>query len=108
MSQKAQFKFEVEETVVLKQGGKILREHCPYCSQVVDMVSPDVLRLVMGASEREIFRLVESGSIHFIEAERLVVCNICYRRATATNFDVTKPAEIVGFTENRITKFTTA
>lgn len=82
MSQKAQIKLEVEETVVLKQGGKILRDDCPKCGQNVDLVSPDVLALVLGASEREIFRLVESGAIHFVEAERLVVCPDCYHRAT--------------------------
>lgn len=83
MSQKTELKFEVEETVLLKQGGKIAREYCPQCRREVDMVSPEVLALVMGASEREVFRLVESGSLPFLEAERLVVCADCYRRLVA-------------------------
>ena len=85
MSQKTEIKFEVEETVVLKQGGKILRDFCPKCGQMVDMVSPDVLALVMGASEREIFRLVERGAIYFIEADRVIVCPACYHRSLLVN-----------------------
>jgi hypothetical protein len=85
VSQKTELKFEVEETVVLRQGGKIARDYCPKCCQAVDMVSPDVLALVMGASEREIFRLVEAGMIYFVEADRLMICNCCYRRMPSGN-----------------------
>lgn len=85
MSQKTEIKFEVEETVVLKQGGKILRDYCPQCGLIVDMVSPDVLALVVGASEREIFRLVERGAIYFIESDRVIVCPACYHRSLLPN-----------------------
>ena len=73
--------FEVEETIVLKQGGKISRQDCPECQETVDLLSPDVLALITGTSEREIFRLVESGSVFFVESGRLVVCPECYRRS---------------------------
>src|SRR5213079_1380934 len=72
MTQKAEITFEVEETVVLKQGGKIATEYCSRCSEIVEMLSPDVLALVTATSEREIFRLIETGSIYFEESERLV------------------------------------
>lgn len=80
MTQKAKIVFEVEETVVLKQGGKIVPAYCPRCDELVDMVSPDVLALVTNVSEREIFRLLETGIIHFVETGRIYVCPGCYQR----------------------------
>lgn len=50
------------------------------------MLSPDVLSLVTGASERDIFRLVEVGSIYFEESDRLVVCPACYSRLNKEKF----------------------
>jgi hypothetical protein len=85
MIQKPQITFEFEETIVLKQGGKLIREFCPRCEANGDLVSPDILALVTGASEREIFRLIECGAIHFIESGRLVACLGCYREFSARN-----------------------
>lgn len=79
MTQRAEFTFEIEETVVLKQGGFLINEYCPRCMEKVDMLSPEVLALTNGASEREIFRLMEAGAIHFVEAARVVACPSCYR-----------------------------
>jgi hypothetical protein len=78
MGQRTEFTFEVEETVVLRQGGKIARDSCPRCQLEVDLVSPDVLSLITCASEREIFRLVEAGKVYFVETDRLVVCVRCF------------------------------
>ena len=80
MHPKAELTFEIEETVVLKRGGYFITEYCPRCGEIVDMVSPDVLSLATGASEREIFRLMEQGKIHFNELGRVVACPSCYRR----------------------------
>lgn len=80
MTQKAEITFEVEETIVLKQGGKLQRDLCPRCGITVDMLSPDVLSLVSGATEREIFRLVETDAIYFVETGRLVACPSCFRK----------------------------
>ena len=80
MEQEAELTFEIEETLVVKRGGYFIREYCPRCREVVDMVSPDVLSLATGASEREIFRLMEIGKIHFNELGRVVACPSCYGR----------------------------
>jgi len=81
MTQKVEFTYEVEETVVLKQGGKISNEFCSLCADTVSMVSIDVLSLVTGACERDLFRLVESGTIFSIDRGRLLVCPNCYKTA---------------------------
>lgn len=88
MTQKLQITFEVEETIVLKQGGKLIREFCPRCETKVDLLSPDVLALVTHASEREIFRLIECDAIFFIESGRLVACLGCYRQFMAIDQQV--------------------
>ena len=80
MMQKPEITFEVEETVVLKQGGKLLTGFCPRCSEMVAMLSPDVLSLVTGISEREIFQFVENDVIHFIESDGIVACPSCLQR----------------------------
>ena len=81
-----------KKTIVLKQGGKLIRAFCPRCGMYVDMVSPDVLALVAGATEREVFRLIECGEIHFIESSRVAACLGCYRQYIAGN---QKAAEIL-------------
>ncbi|HYJ90344.1 MAG TPA: hypothetical protein VEV84_03475 [Pyrinomonadaceae bacterium] len=80
MREKAEITFEVEETFVLKQGGKLIYDLCPRCGQTVGMISPELLAKFEGTSEREIFRLLEAGLIHFIEVERVLVCLGCYQR----------------------------
>jgi hypothetical protein len=80
MTRKAEIVFEVEETVVVRRTGKIVAEYCPRCDQLVDMLSPDVLASIAGASEREIFRLLEAGVIHFVETEHVYACPKCYKR----------------------------
>ncbi len=78
MKQKAAITFEMQETVVLRQGRKIIIDFCPRCQRDVDMIPPDVLALLSGSSEREIFRLIEAGHIHFIEPIRVLACVSCY------------------------------
>jgi hypothetical protein len=78
VSQKTELKFEVEETFTVKQGGMVVTEFCPRCDKPTVMVSPEVLSLATGATEREIFRLVEGGHVHFIEEGRLCVCTGCF------------------------------
>ena len=80
MNKKTEITFELEETFTLRKGGKPIPGYCPRCQHEVGFVLPTVLAVVAGTSEREIFRLVETGAIHFVEAEQLVVCPRCYNR----------------------------
>lgn len=47
---------------------------CPQCRAPVEMFTPDIAAQLTGLSEREIFRLIENGRLHFTEAERIFVC----------------------------------
>ena len=85
MKQKAAITFESEETVTLKRGAKKVIDFCPKCQAEVEMVAPDVLSLATGSGEREIFRLIEAGHVHFIEHDRVLACANCYRESLAWN-----------------------
>jgi len=74
MKQKAEIIFEVEETVILRQAAQISKRFCLQCGVLVEMASPQTIADFSPVSEREIFRLVEAGKIHFIEAGRILIC----------------------------------
>ena len=81
MKQKAQITFEQQETVVLKQSGSHLLDLCPRCDETAMLVTPEILAAMAGSSEREIFRLVEAGVIHFVERTRIYACPECFRNS---------------------------
>lgn len=74
MKQKTEITFEVEETIVLRQGGNKLKTFCPQCRELVELTTPQIAAALVGLSEREIFRLIENGRLHFVENERVFVC----------------------------------
>ena len=80
MKQKVEIMFEVEETIVLRQGERIGSEFCPQCQIVSAMIAPRSIAIFSGAKEREIFRLIEAGEIHFVEADCVRVCLSCLNR----------------------------
>jgi hypothetical protein len=84
MTRRPEITLEFEETVVLKQGGKLLTDFCPRCGEIVDLLSPDVISLMTGMSERHIFQMVENSLIHFVESGRVVACLSCLKNACPT------------------------
>lgn len=74
MTQRTEIKFEIEETLVLRQGEKIEPAFCPMCDATVKMATPQAFGMLTGLREREVFRLIESGELHFIEYERVLIC----------------------------------
>lgn len=66
--------FETEETVVLREGSKVVVEHCDACDQSVLMGTPQAAAFLSGVSEREIFRRVELNLVHFTENGRVMIC----------------------------------
>jgi len=74
---------EIEETIILRQGEQVRNEFCPQCRLVSTMIAPQALAIFSGAKEREIFRLIETGEIYFVEAESVRVCLNCVHRRFA-------------------------
>lgn len=73
MKRMTEITFETEELVAVKarQGFK---GFCQGCNAFVEMLPVEAAAILTGLSEREIFRLIETGEIHFVEAERVFVC----------------------------------
>lgn len=78
MKQKAEITFEEQETVILRQRDSYLLEFCPLCQVTVRLVTPEIMAALVGVSQREIFRLIEKGQIHFVETNRIYACPGCY------------------------------
>lgn len=74
MKQKTEITFEIEETIIVRRETEKLILFCSQCQALVEMITPQRAAYLSGLSEREIFRLIESGAVHFTEAERVFVC----------------------------------
>lgn len=74
MNQRAEIVFEKEETVLLRQTSATINEFCCDCGAFTDMATPEALAMISGMSEREIFRLIEAGEVHFYEGPKVYVC----------------------------------
>jgi hypothetical protein len=87
MKQKTEITLEVEETIILRQGEKTLVDFCPQCQALVEMTTPQIAAALFNLSEREIFRLIENGRLHFTEAERVFICRNSLTERSAGNSD---------------------
>ena len=74
MKQKTEITFEVKETIILRQSGNRLEAFCPQCQALVEMLTPQLAAAVSKTTIREIFRLIESGRLHFMETDEIRVC----------------------------------
>lgn len=74
MKQRAEVKFETEETILVRQGPAAITEYCPECRAVADMMSPRAMALFAKVSERVVFRLIENGDLHCVEHAGVFVC----------------------------------
>lgn len=74
MKQRAEIVFEKEETVLLRQSEATINGLCPSCQVLTIMATPEAVALISGTSEREIFRLIEAGEVHFVEGPKVYVC----------------------------------
>lgn len=83
MKQRAEITFEIEETIVVRQGEKLSREFCPLCKIVVDMLTPQLAAAVSKKPVREIFRLIETGKLHFSETGGGLICLNCLTATSA-------------------------
>lgn len=77
MKQLAEFTWETRETIVVHRASSIERMFCPYCEEVGEMIAPYVISKISDLTERDVFRMVESGTIFSIEFDRLLVCLGC-------------------------------
>lgn len=74
MKQKTEIEIELSETIAYSRRAEKFEAYCPQCQALVEMAVPQVAAILTQSNEREIYRLVETGKIHFIETDRVLVC----------------------------------
>ena len=74
MKQKTEIEIELSETVAYSRRSERFETFCPECKSLVEMSTPQIAAILTGSTEREIYRLVETGEVHFVETDRVLVC----------------------------------
>lgn len=68
---------ETHERMIIT-GSICVRRKCLQCNADADMVSPELGSRLLGVTQREIFRYIESGAVHFLEEPPLVCLRTLY------------------------------
>ncbi len=74
MNDKTNIEIELSETVVYSRRGERFDGFCPQCKSMVEMAAAPVAAVLTHTTEREIYRLVETGQVHFVETDRVLIC----------------------------------
>jgi hypothetical protein len=74
MTQKTKIEIELNETVAYSRRSERFETFCPQCKSLTEMSTPHVAAILISSTEREIYRLVEIGKIHFVETDRILIC----------------------------------
>ncbi len=74
MSRKQNIVVEIDERIALATPNGEFQAYCADCGKITGMISTRNAAILLGFSEREIFRLVEAGSVHFVEANDIWIC----------------------------------
>ena len=62
--------FETSETLIFRRAAETLRAWCDGCEAEVEMIKPELGAQINGTSARMLYRLIESGQVHFIETRQ--------------------------------------
>ena len=73
---RTEIRFEVEQTLVVRQRRAPIVVWCEWCREQVTMIRPEDATATAGLTPRAIYRLVEAGRLHFIETAdgSLLIC----------------------------------
>lgn len=74
MKQITEIEIEFSEIVAYSRRGAKFEGFCPQCESSVEMYTPHAAAILSHTTERGVYRLIESGKIHFIETDGVLVC----------------------------------
>jgi hypothetical protein len=74
---------EIDERIAVTNAEQQFEAYCSECKKMTEMATPKTAGMLTGISEREVFRLIESKEIHFIESARVLVCIESLRKLRA-------------------------
>ena len=83
MTQKTEIEIEVNETVAYNRRSDRFENFCPTCKCLAEMATVQVASILWHTTEREIYKLVERGDIHFVETDRVLVCLTSFAETNA-------------------------
>ena len=75
MTRKTEIEFELNETIAYSRRNERLEDFCVECDAVAQVATPHAAAIISHLTEREVYRLVEAGSVHYTETgHRVLVC----------------------------------
>ena len=74
MKQKTEIEIEFSETIAYSNRHERFEAFCAECKLLVEMATPQIAAILTCSTEREIYRLIETGKIHFVETDRVFIC----------------------------------
>jgi len=74
---------EIDERIAVTNSEEQFEAYCSGCKRMTEMATPKTAGVLTEISEREVFRLIESKEIHFIENARVLVCVASLRELKA-------------------------
>jgi hypothetical protein len=74
VKEKTEIEIELSETIAYSRRGERFKTFCSECQATVEVATTHAAAIVTHMTEREVYRLVETGEIHFTETDRVLVC----------------------------------
>ena len=74
VKEKTEIEIELSETIAYSRSNERFEDFCPECQATVEFTTTHTAAIIGHLTEREVFRLVESGEVHFSETDRVLVC----------------------------------
>jgi hypothetical protein len=82
--QRTTISIETKKMMVVRPAGAPIDLWCESCAAIVSMYLPERAAALSEVASREIYRLVESGELHFVETDagELLICSWSLRGET--------------------------
>jgi len=75
VKEKTEIEIELTETIAYSRSSERFESFCVECDRTVQVATTHAAAIISHLSEREIYRLVEKGEIHFTETDhQVLVC----------------------------------
>jgi hypothetical protein len=72
--EKTEIEIELSEVIAYSSRDERFESFCIECDETVEVATVNTASILCHLSELEVYRLVQSGEVHFNEAGRLLVC----------------------------------
>jgi hypothetical protein len=75
VKEKTEIEIELSETIAYSRSNERFESFCVQCDATVEVATTYAAAIISHLTEREVYRLVETGEIHFTESDhRVLVC----------------------------------